>query len=88
MKRVSIFLREDQLEGLNDLSKSRDVSTAELIREAVDYKLLTNFGNSSKEQILEKTHGMLKDRFKKEVNSEEIVTEMRKEWGSRNVRNK
>lgn len=88
MKRVSIFLREDQLESLNDLSKSRDVSTAELIREAIDYKLLTNFGNSSKEQILEKTYGMLKDRFKKEVNSEEMVTEMRKEWGSRNVRNK
>ena len=88
MKRVSIFLREDQLEGLNDLSKSRDVSTAELIREAIDYKLLTNFGKQSKEQILEKTHGMLKDRFKKEVNSKEIVTEMRKEWENRNERNK
>ena len=88
MKRVSIFIREDQLEGLNDLSKSRDISTAELIREAIDYKLLTNFGKDSKEQILEKTHGMLKDRFKREVNSGEIVTEIRKEWGTRNERNK
>ena len=56
MKRVSIFIREDQIEGLSDLSKSRDIPSAELIREAIDYKLLTEFGRDTKEQILEKTH--------------------------------
>jgi isocitrate dehydrogenase len=88
MKRVSIFIREDQIEGLSDLSKSRDIPSAELIREAIDYKLLTEFGRDTKEQILEKTHGMLKDRFKKEIKSEEIETEIREEWKTRSERNK
>ncbi len=83
MKRVSIFIREDQFENLNKLSKVKKITVAELIREAIDYKLLVDFGNSSGERILEKTYGMLKERFKDKISSEEIVSEMRKDWEKR-----
>ena len=88
MKRVSIFIREDQFENLSKLSKSMDMPAAELIREAIDYKLLTNFGANSEECILEKTHGMLKERFQNGFSSEDIVSGMRTEWEKRSERNK
>ena len=84
MKRVSIFIREDQFENLNKLSKVKNITVAELIREAIDYKLLVDFENNAVEHILEKTHGMLKERFKDEISSEKIVSEMRKDWENRN----
>ena len=83
MKRVSIFIREDQFENLNKLSKVKNITVAEIIREAIDYKLLVDFENNSVEHILEKTHGMLKERFKNEISSEKIVSEMRKDWENR-----
>jgi len=83
MKRVSIFIREDQFENLNKLSKVKNITVAELIREAIDYKLLVDFENNAVEHILEKTYGMLKERFKDEISSEKIVSEMRKDWENR-----
>lgn len=41
MKRISIFVREDQLSHLDKLAESKKISYAELIREAIDNKLLT-----------------------------------------------
>jgi hypothetical protein len=88
MKRVSIFIREDQFESLSRLSNSRNMPAAELIREAIDFKLLADFGLKPEEQVLEKTHGMLKERFQKGFSSEDIVSVMREEWDNRSERNK
>ena len=87
MKRISIFIRDDQLKNLNKLAESKKISYAELIREAVDYKLLTEFGKSSKEEILRNSFGILKDRFKEETKSEEIVSNLRTEWEKRSEEN-
>ena len=83
MKRVSIFIREEQFENLNKLSKVKNITVAELIREAIDYKLLVDFGNNEVEHVLEKTHGILKERFKDKISSENIVSGMRKDWENR-----
>jgi len=87
MKRISIFIRDDQLKNLNKLAESKKISYAELIREAVDYKLLTEFGKSPKEEILRNSFGILKDRFKEETKSEEIVSNLRTEWEKRSEEN-
>jgi hypothetical protein len=92
MKRISFFIREDQFENINKLSALKDISSAELIREAIDYKLLTEFGRSSKEQskeqIIKETRGLLREKFKKDIKSEEITGAIRAEWEQRFERNK
>lgn len=92
MKRISFFIREDQFVNINKLSGLKDISSSEFIREAIDYKLLTEFGRSSKEQskeqIIKDTRGLLKERFKKDIKSEEIVGAIRSGWEQRVERNK
>ena len=92
MKRISFFIREDQFESINKLSDLKDISSAELIREAIDCKLLTEFGRSSKEQskkqIMKETRGLLRERFKKDIKSEELTGVIRAEWEQRVERNK
>ena len=92
MKRISFFIREDQFESINKLSELKDISSSELIREAIDCKLLTEFGRSSKEQskeqIMKETRGLLRGRFKKDIKSEEITGAIRAEWEQRVERNK
>ncbi len=92
MKRISFFIREDQFESINKLSDLKDISSSELIREAIDNKLLTEFGRSSKEQskeqIMKETRGLLRGRFKKDIKSEEITDAIRAEWEQRVERNK
>ncbi|MCL5073994.1 MAG: hypothetical protein M1308_24345 [Actinobacteria bacterium] len=92
MKRISFFVREDQFESINKLSDLKNISSSELIREAIDCKLLTEFGRSSKEQPKERavkeTRGLLKERFKKDLKSEEITNAVRAEWEQRIERNK
>ncbi|MBE3090335.1 MAG: hypothetical protein IMZ45_04775 [Actinobacteria bacterium] len=92
MKRISFFIREDQFESINKLSDLKDISSAELIREAIDCKLLTEFGRSSKEQskkqIMKETRGLLRERFKKDIKSEELTGATRAEWEQRVERNK
>ncbi len=92
MKRISFFIKEDQFESINKLSDLKGISSAELIREAIDCKLLTEFGRSSKdqlkEQIMKETRGLLRERFKKDIKSEEITGTIRKEWEQRIERDK
>jgi len=92
MKRISFFIREDQFENIKKLSDLKDISSAELIRDAIDCKLLTEFGRSSKEQskeqIMKETWGLFKERFKKDIKSEEITDAIRAEWEQRVERNK
>lgn len=88
MKRISFYIREDQIKNLDSLAESKGISSAELIREAIDYKLLAEFGKTSKEEIISNTKGLLKDRFKKDKKSEEIVNNLRAEWEQRIERNK
>jgi hypothetical protein len=92
MKRISFFIREDQFESINKLSDLRDISSSELIREAIDSKLLTEFGRSSKEQskeqIMNETRGLFRERFKKEIKSEKITDAIRAEWEQRVEGNK
>ncbi|MBM3709858.1 MAG: ribbon-helix-helix protein, CopG family [Actinobacteria bacterium] len=88
MKRISFYIREDQIKNLDSLAGSKGISSAELIREAIDYKLLAEFGKTSKEEIISNTKGLLKDRFKKDKKSEEIVNNLRAEWEQRIERNK
>ena len=92
MKRISFFIREDQFESINKLSDLKDISSSELIREAIDCKLLTEFGRTSKEQskeqVLKETSGLLRERFKKDIKSEEITGAIRAEWEQRIERNK
>jgi metal-responsive CopG/Arc/MetJ family transcriptional regulator len=83
MKRISIFIREDQFSHLSKLAESKKKSYAELIREAIDYKLLTEFGKSSKEETLKNSFGILKDRFEKGTESREIISNLRAEWEKR-----
>ncbi len=92
MKRISIFIREDQFDGLNKLSGLKDLSSSEIIREAIDHRLITEFGRGSreisKEQLMEETQGLLKKRFDKDIKSEEITDAIRAEWEERIGRNK
>ncbi|MHB1336539.1 MAG: hypothetical protein ACYCXQ_11385 [Candidatus Humimicrobiaceae bacterium] len=88
MKRISLFLRDDQVKSLNDLADFKKVPYSELVREAVDYKMLTEFGKQSTQDILENTCGILKDRFDENVKSEEIVNDLRADWEKRIERNK
>jgi hypothetical protein len=92
MKRISFFIKEDQFESINKLSGLKGISSAELIREAIDCKLLIEFGRSSKEQLKEQitkeTWGLLRDRFEKDVKSEEITDVIRTEWDQRIERDK
>jgi len=87
MKRISIFLRDDQVKSLNDLADFKKVPYSELVREAIDYIVLTEFGKQSTQDILENTCGILKDRFKENVKSEEIVNDLRADWEKRLERN-
>ena len=92
MKRISFFIREDQFESIKKLSDLKDISSAELIREAIDCKLLTEFGRTSKEQskeqVMKEAKGLLRERFKKDIKSEEITGAIRAEWEQRIERNK
>ena len=88
MKRISIFLRDDQLKSLNDMADFKKIPYSELVREAIDYKVLTEFGKLSTQDILENTCGILKDRFEENVKSEEIVDNLRADWEKRVERNK
>lgn len=87
MKRISLFLRDDQVKSLNDMADFKKVPYSELVREAIDYKMLTEFGKQSTKDILENTCGILKDRFKENVKSEEIVNDLRADWEKRLERN-
>jgi hypothetical protein len=88
MKRISIFLRDDQVKSLNDMADFKKVPYSELVREAIDYKMLTEFGNQSTQDILENTCGILKDRFDENIKSEEIVNNLRADWEKSDERNK
>lgn len=88
MKRISLFLRDDQIKSLNEIADFKKVSYSELVREAIDYKMFTEFGKLSTQDILENTRGILKDRFKDNINSEEIVSNLRTDWEKRIERNK
>jgi metal-responsive CopG/Arc/MetJ family transcriptional regulator len=88
MKRVSIFLREDQIENIEKLSESRGSTSSEMIREAIDYKILRDFGKIKKEDALKETLGLLKKRLSEEGKSEDLVSDIRKGWEDRIDRNK
>ena len=88
MKRISFYIRDDQINNLENLAESKGVSSAQLIREAIDHKLITEFGKNSKEKIISSTKGLLKNRFNKDKKSEEIVKNLRAEWEQRIERNK
>jgi hypothetical protein len=88
MKRISLFLRDDQIKSLNEIADFKKVSYSELVREAIDYKMFTEFGKLSSQDILENTRGILKDRLNENANSEEIVSSLRAEWENRIERNK
>jgi hypothetical protein len=87
MKRISIFIREDQFKSINRISKDKDISSAELIREAIDSKLLSESSTVTKEEVILKTKGMLKESIKEDVKSEEVTDAIRKEWEKRVGRN-
>ena len=87
MKRISLFLRDDQVKSLNDLADFKKVPYSELVREAIDYKMLTEFGKLSTQDILENTCGILKDRFDENITSGEIVSNLRADWEKRLERN-
>lgn len=88
MKRISVFVREDQISNLDRIAGSKGISYSELIREAIDYKLLTEFGKNSKKEIIGNARGLLKDRFKREIKSEKVIEDIRAEWEQRIERNK
>jgi len=83
MKRISIFLRENQINNLEKLSKSKESSCSEMIREAIDYKILQNFSKNSRKDILKETLGLLKDGFDKKVKSKDLISGIRNEWEER-----
>jgi hypothetical protein len=87
MKRISIFVREDQLSNIEKIAGLKAMSNAELIREAIDYKVLLEFGNSTKNSIVENTRGLLKQRLENDISSKKIVEKMRTEWEQRNEGN-
>ena len=88
MKRISIFVREDQKKGLDRLSANSKTSYSELIREAIDTKLFTDFSKVYKTRAIDETFGLIKDRFNKDITSEEIVDGLRSEWEERFERHK
>ncbi len=88
MKRISIFVREDQKKGLDKLSANSKTSYSELIREAIDTKLFTDFSKVYKTRVIDETFGLIKDRFNKDITSEEIVDGLRSEWEERFERHK
>ena len=88
MKRISIFIREDQKRGLDKLANNSKTSYSELIREAIDTKLFTDFSKVYKTIAIDETFGLLKDRFNKDITSEEIVDGLRSEWEERFERHK
>lgn len=88
MKRISIFIREDQKKGLDNLSANSKTSYSELIREAIDTKLFTKNEYNSKSEILKETRGFLKNRFSKDIKSTEIVDNLRSGWEKRYDRHK
>ena len=87
MKRISIFIREDQLSNLEKISGLKAMSSAELIREAIDYKVLMEFGKSTKTDIIKATRGFLNQRLRNDMSSEKIVEKMRTEWEQRDEGN-
>ena len=87
MKRISIFIREDQLSNIEKIAGLKAISNAELIREAIDYKVLLEFGNSTKTDIIKTTRGFLKQRLENDISSEKIVEKMRTEWEQRDEGN-
>jgi len=87
MKRISIFIREDQLSNIEKIAGLKAISNAELIREAIDYKVLLEFGNSTKTDIIKTTRGLLKQRLENDMSSEKIVEKMRTEWEQRDEGN-
>ena len=87
MKRISIFIREDQLSNIEKIAGLKAISNAELIREAIDYKVLLEFGNSTKTDIIKTTRGFLKQRLENDMSSEKIVEKMRTEWEQRDEGN-
>jgi len=87
MKRISIFIREDQLSNIEKIAGLKAISNAELIREAIDYKVLLEFGNSTKTDIIKTTRGFLKQRLENDMSSEKIVEKMRSEWEQRDEGN-
>ncbi|MCL4377807.1 MAG: ribbon-helix-helix protein, CopG family [Actinobacteria bacterium] len=88
MKRISIFVREDQISNLDKIADLKGISSSELIREAIDAKLLTEFGKNSKEDVIQNSRGLLKDRFDRDIKSGKIVEDIRAEWEQRIGRNK
>ena len=87
MKRISIFIREDQLSNIEKIAGLKAISYAELIREAIDYKVLLEFGNSIKTDIIKTTRGFLKQRLENDMSSEKIVEKMRSGWEQRDEGN-
>jgi len=87
MKRISIFIREDQLKNIEKIAELKAISNAELIREAIDYKVLVEFGNRIETDVVKTTRGLLKQRFESDISSEKIVDKMRNEWEQRDERN-
>ncbi len=83
MKRISIFVREDQLSNIEKIAGLKAISNAELIREAIDYKVLLEFGSNTKADIIKTTRGLLKQRLENDASSEKIVEKMRAEWKQR-----
>ncbi len=88
MRRISIFIREDQKKLLGQVARNKKTSYSALIREAIDAKLLTDFGKISKNEMIDKTFGILKNRFTDEAASEEMVDGLRSQWEQRNGRYK
>ena len=87
MKRISIFIREDQLKNIEKIAELKAISNAELIREAIDYKVLVEFGNGIETDVVKTTRGLLKQRFENSISSEKIVDKMRNEWEQRDEGN-
>lgn len=88
MKRISIFIREDQKKELDKLATSSGTSCSELIRESIDTRLFTNKKIASKSEILKETNGFLKNRFRKDIKSTKIIENLRSDWEKRYDRHK
>jgi hypothetical protein len=75
------------LSNIEKIAGLKAISNAELIREAIDYKVLLEFGNSTKTDIIKTTRGLLKQRLENDMSSEKIVEKMRTEWEQRDEGN-
>lgn len=74
MKRMQIYLTEEEQEELDRLSEERGVSKSSIVREAVD-EYIAKFSAERRREVFNRVAGMWKDR-----DDLPDFEEMRKEW--------